>query len=333
MGRLFVLAGATIVSQIYRYTTGITRHNPSEETTPPLYHFDEPNAVVAQGNDFITALPGLHFDPGFRQYAGYLTVDKKNKRRIFYWYFESQKDPTTDPVVLWTNGGPGCSGLIGMGTEHGPFFIDRDGDLTMNPYSWNTIANMLYIEQPAGVGFSYSKTLSDYRTGDDQAASDMYEVIREFLIRFPERQSNRFYIASESYGGHYMPHRKFVYRHRVVTNRIRRFPHHYFTQKHSVAMEILNRNTDGFINFNGMMVGNPYVDPYTNTMSQFQSWYFHGLLPYPLYQTWMDHCQNPDQYLSLVRTRRDGSWKEKNASMVHIIFVSCLWFGFSSNFI
>ena len=97
--------------------------------------------------------------------------------------------------------GPGCRELIGMGTEQGPFFIHANGTLAPNPFSWNKAANMLYIEQPAGVGFSYSERVKDYTTGDAEAASDMYLLIREFLTRYPERRSNEFYIASESYGG------------------------------------------------------------------------------------------------------------------------------------
>jgi carboxypeptidase C (cathepsin A) len=68
---------------------------------------------------------------------------------------------------------------------------------------------MLYIEQPAGVGFSYSGKNSDYTTSDAKVASDSFEFILQFFKRFPERQTNPFYVASESYGGHYMPQCKY----------------------------------------------------------------------------------------------------------------------------
>jgi Serine carboxypeptidase len=177
---------------------------------------------------------------------------------------------TTRVYCLCYSGGPGCSGLLGFGTEHGPFRIDGDGNLTMNPYSWNRIANMLYIEQPAGVGFSYFDTKADKYTGDDQSAKDNYYFILNFLHRFPERRSNSFYISSESYGGHYMP---------------------------QLAMYILKN--DFFhtqINFKGFMVGNPYVDPYTNTITQIRAYYNHGLIAKPLFDKWVTLCENPMSY-------------------------------------
>ena len=72
--------------------------------------------------------------------------------------------------------------------------------------------------------------------------------------------------------------------------------HRYFP----VAKEILTHNEDGLINFKGMMVGNPYVDPYTNTYTRFQTWYHHGLVPFPLFQKYADHCHDRKKYLSGV---------------------------------
>ena len=87
-----------------------------------------------------------------------------------------------------------------MFTENGPFSPDENGNLVDNEFSWNKIANMLFVEQPAGVGFSYSDNNSDYETGDDQAAVDNHQLVKAFLERYPERKSNDFYISSESYG-------------------------------------------------------------------------------------------------------------------------------------
>ena len=78
----------------------------------------------------------------------YLTVDEVQDTQYFYWFAECDGcDAATAPVALWTNGGPGCSGLLGFMTEQGPFRPQADGSLAANPYAWNKVANYLFIEQ------------------------------------------------------------------------------------------------------------------------------------------------------------------------------------------
>ena len=91
-----------------------------------------------------------------------------------------------------------------MFTEQGPFRPDANLTLYINEYSWVNAANMLFIEAPAGVGFSFSDDTSDYTTGDNQTAIDNYHLIQGWLEAFPNYQTNDFYITSESYGGHYV---------------------------------------------------------------------------------------------------------------------------------
>lgn len=156
--------------------------------------------------DEIKSLPGAEgLDFSFRQFSGYLPVTAT--KHLHYWFVESSRAPATDPIAFWTNGGPGCSGLLGFLTEQGPFRPNKDLTLSLNPYSWNTIANMVFIEAPCGVGFSYSDdgTGDDYKTGDDQTSQDNYALLQQFFNRFPQYRTNDLYITSESYGGHYMP--------------------------------------------------------------------------------------------------------------------------------
>lgn len=77
--------------------------------------------------------------------------------KFHYVFFESQKDPENDPLLLWLNGGPGCSSLIGMVYENGPFVFAKPGSVNfeINEFAWNKKANLLYIESPGGVGFSH----------------------------------------------------------------------------------------------------------------------------------------------------------------------------------
>lgn len=214
--------------------------------------------------DQVTDLPDLLFQPPFKHFSGYISVSPT--RQIHYWYIESTNDPSTDPLVFWTNGGPGCSGLLGLGTEMGPFIFEKDG-LEYNPHTWNQRANILYVEQPAGVGFSFGdKDAGDYDVGDERASIDNYQLIVNFLNRFPNLKENEFYIASESYGGHYIPH---------------------------LAKQILSQNNDE-INFRGFLLGNPYVDPFSNDITMIQTYYMHGLIAKPLYMEWEKQCTHRD---------------------------------------
>ncbi|THG16054.1 hypothetical protein TEA_005589 [Camellia sinensis var. sinensis] len=105
---------------------------------------------------------------GFQQFSGYVTVDDKKQKSLFYYFVEAEFDPFSKPLVLWLNGGPGCSSLgVGAFSENGPFRPNRQV-LVKNEYSWNREANMLYLETPVGVGFSYSTDASSYEAVSDQ---------------------------------------------------------------------------------------------------------------------------------------------------------------------
>ncbi|XP_059659358.1 serine carboxypeptidase-like 31 [Cornus florida] len=157
--------------------------------------------------DLVTNLPGQP-KVDFRHYSGYVTVNEKNGRALFYWFYEASTLPDEKPLVLWLNGGPGCSSVgYGATQEIGPFIIDTDGHaLKVNPYAWNREANMLFLESPVGVGFSYSNTTSDYdNLGDDFTANDAYTFLHKWFVKFPSYRTRIFYIAGESYAGKYVP--------------------------------------------------------------------------------------------------------------------------------
>ena len=106
-------------------------------------------------------------------YSGYLNVSAS--KELHYVYVESLDNPEFDPVVLWFNGGPGCSSMLGFMQEHGPWIIDDgEDDIKANPYSWNRRANMLYIESPAGVGFSRANIgKAENDTSNDYVQNDL----------------------------------------------------------------------------------------------------------------------------------------------------------------
>jgi carboxypeptidase C (cathepsin A) len=112
-------------------------------------------------------------------------------KNLFYWYFEATESPETKPLLLWLNGGPGCSSLAGMWVENGPFVLDKDLNISLNPYSWNKVANVLYLEQPAGVGFSYPAG----KTNDEITSTDTYNGLLGFLDIHTELKGRPFFIA------------------------------------------------------------------------------------------------------------------------------------------
>uniref|UniRef100_A0A060TBY4 Carboxypeptidase n=1 Tax=Blastobotrys adeninivorans TaxID=409370 RepID=A0A060TBY4_BLAAD len=136
-----------------------------------------------------------------KQYSGYLK-QKSADKNFFYWFFESRNDPKNDPLVLWLNGGPGCSSLTGLFFELGPASINKEGHPVRNPHSWNNNASVIFLDQPVNTGYSYSSgSVSDTVT----AGEDVYAFLELFFKQFPEYKELDFHIAGESYAGHYIP--------------------------------------------------------------------------------------------------------------------------------
>lgn len=136
------------------------------------------------------------------QYSGYLDINSVDKH-FFYWFFESRNDPENDPVILWLNGGPGCSSMTGLFFELGPSGLTNETVPKFNPYSWNSNASIIFLEQPVGVGYSYSN--SERVSTSLVAAKDVYVFLELFFQKFPHFLKNQLHIAGESYAGHYIP--------------------------------------------------------------------------------------------------------------------------------
>jgi len=134
-------------------------------------------------------------------------LDVSATKALHYIFIESQSAPATDPVVIWFNGGPGCSSLLGFMQEHGPFVInDNSTEIIQNPYPWTANASMLYIESPAGVGWSVGNTTADLKHSDMSQSKDAFKALESFYNKFPERLTNELFVSGESYGGIYVPY-------------------------------------------------------------------------------------------------------------------------------
>lgn len=183
--------------------------------------------------DQVLSLPRALEPPKSNQFSGFLQIDAE--KFIHYFYFESENDPINDPIIFWTNGGPGCSGQLGLFTEMGPYRPAANGSLTRNPFSWTRMSSMVFLEQPVGVGYSFTTNKDLLSTFNDLRASiDNLKILKAFFGKFPERKNNDFYLASESYGGHYIP---------------------------QWTLQVLNdpQSTDLQRQFKGFLVGNPFT--------------------------------------------------------------------------
>ena len=76
--------------------------------------------------------------------------------------------------------------------------------LYLNPSRWSQVANVVYLESPAGVGFSYGDS-GDYDHDEKGVRDDMYHFLTAFFAAHPEYATNDFFVFGESYGGHYAP--------------------------------------------------------------------------------------------------------------------------------
>ncbi|KAK6136787.1 hypothetical protein DH2020_029457 [Rehmannia glutinosa] len=134
--------------------------------------------------DLIRSLPGQPKQrPGFKQYGGYVTVDVSSGRSLYYYFAEAATKPDSKPLILWLNGGPGCSSLLGAMVEIGPFGVNPDGkSLYPRRFAWNKVANTLFLESPAGVGFSYSNSSADYKKSGDKRTGHYIPELMDVIL-------------------------------------------------------------------------------------------------------------------------------------------------------
>ncbi|CAN8254711.1 unnamed protein product [Cochlearia groenlandica] len=243
--------------------------------------------ITQKEKDLIEKLPGQP-QVSFKQYSGYVTVNETAERYLFYYFVETINANKSAPLVIWFNGGPGCSSLGGLFLEHGPFRVHSDGKtLYNNPYSWNNEVNMLYLEAPVGVGFSYSKAPVEFEANEDTptvefkanedtlTAEENYIFLVKWLERFPEYKGRDFYISGQSYAGHYVP---------------------------QLAQQILRHNKQTpFINLQGVIVGNPGLHSKTDWIGADEYLVTHALIS----QEIMDNMKRICKAATISKTQED----------------------------
>ncbi|THU71426.1 hypothetical protein C4D60_Mb04t01280 [Musa balbisiana] len=142
----------------------------------------------------------------------YVEVDEVNGVEFFYYFIESEGNPSEDPLLLWLTGGPRCSAFCGLVFEVGPLkFVSAKYNgslpsLVYRPYSWTKVSNMIFLDSPVGSGFSFSRHVeSYYDAGDISWSQHVYTFLIKWLVDHPKFLSNPLYIAGDSYAGKIVP--------------------------------------------------------------------------------------------------------------------------------
>ncbi|KAL3632571.1 hypothetical protein CASFOL_025555 [Castilleja foliolosa] len=204
------------------------------------------------GADKISKLPGQP-NVNFQQYSGYITVDDVRNISLFYYFVEAETKPASKPLVLWLSGnyGPGCSSLgFGAFIDSGPF-KPSGRTLVKHNYSWNKEANMIYLDAPAGTGFSYSEDELFYTyVNDEITAINNLNFLEKWIEKFPEFKSRELYITGEGYAGHFVPQQA----------------------------NLIVQSKSKLMNLRGISIGNPYLEFKTDFNSRAEYMWSHGLI-------------------------------------------------------
>ncbi|EEY53496.1 serine carboxypeptidase, putative [Phytophthora infestans T30-4] len=173
--------------------------------------------------------------------ADYITLPYNVDDHLFYWFFESRKAPDTDPLILWVTGsGSGASSLTALLTENGPCRISSDATTALNPYSWTSEANVVWLDQSTSFGFSYgSNTRVELNAEDVQM--NVYWFLQGFLDKHPELEGRALFLAGEGYASHYVPAAA-----------------HYIWRENLIVKKA---NATVRINLQGIAIGNSLVNP------------------------------------------------------------------------
>ncbi|KAJ6589260.1 alpha/beta-hydrolase [Mycena capillaripes] len=151
--------------------------------------------------------------PIARSFAGNVGVNRADhpNATLFFWAFEkangtlTSNASDTDPWIIWLNGGPGSSSMIGLMTENGPLQVTGTFSIVQNNFSWNKLADTFWIDQPVGTGYSTSDA-TGYVPDEDQMGQDFVGFLSNIVKIFPSLAKRPLYLSGESYAGTYIPY-------------------------------------------------------------------------------------------------------------------------------
>ncbi|KAI0005234.1 Alpha/Beta hydrolase protein [Xylariaceae sp. FL0662B] len=194
-------------------------------------------ADLSAGDYFIHSLPGAPEGDLVKMHAGHVEITPEHHGNLFFWHFQNQHIANRHRTVIWLNGGPGCSSEDGAMMEIGPYRLKDENTLEYNNGSWHEFANLLFVDNPVGTGYSYVDT-NNYVHELDDMANQFVTFLEKWYNLFPEYEHDDIYIAGESYAGQHIPY---------------------------IAKAILERNKRPQIvtkwNLQGLLIGNGWIAP------------------------------------------------------------------------
>ncbi|KAI4147654.1 MAG: hypothetical protein L6R39_003051, partial [Caloplaca ligustica] len=225
------------IAKLHQHLQTPERVDPLPNAPSPLpkaymYLNPETESFLVNG----TAFPGLDFDLG-ESYAGLLPNGPSGNSSLFFWFFPSSNPQASSEITVWLNGGPGCSSLVGLLQENGPVLWQPGTSAPIrNPYSWTNLTNMVYVDQPAGTGFSPGPP-SVFNEVD--VANQFNDFWKNFMTVFG-LQYRHVYLTGESYAGQYIPY---------------------------IADNMLDRKDTSFYNLKGIQINDPSINEF-GTLSE-----------------------------------------------------------------
>ncbi|SOV04770.1 probable serine-type carboxypeptidase f precursor [Ustilago sp. UG-2017a] len=183
-----------------------------------------------------TGVPDIDFDLG-ESYAGLMPISSNpdEERKLYFWYFPTKNPKASNEITIWMNGGPGCSSLEGLSQENGPWSWQYGTYRPVpNPWTWQNLTNIVWVEQPVGTGFSQGKPNI---TTEAELAEQFKGFFHNFVDTF-DLQNRSVYITGESYAGQYVP---------------------------NIASSMLDEKNKEYFNVTGIMIYDPSINADTIT--------------------------------------------------------------------
>ncbi|KAI5677145.1 hypothetical protein M9H77_08095 [Catharanthus roseus] len=190
--------------------------------------------------------------------SGYLTVNSTTGSAIYYSFYEAQEPSiplSQTPILIWLQGGPGCSSMIGNFYELGPWRLSTDISLKPNPGSWNRIFGLLFLDNPIGVGFSFASSPEEIPRNQCDVAKHLIIAIRKFIKLDNGFKTRPIFITGESYAGKYVP------------------AFGYYLLRKNGQLPVSSR-----VNLGGVAMGNGLTDPITQVTTHALNAYYTGLV-------------------------------------------------------